>query len=354
MEFEDIAPKLTMLLYGLIGFVVVFGGLLLLLDVVPNAFARRRERRLVAVSVGEGAVGEGPARRRPGRKRGEYGYALFFLFPVVVLLAIGLIVPVIRTTLLSFMNGNGTEWVGLENYGWMFTNDDAVKVLLNSLLWVVLVPTVATTVGLLYAVMVDRARLESVAKSLVFLPMAISFVGAGIIWRFVYAYRSEEQEQIGLLNQIVVWFGGTPKQWLLESPLNNLLLIVVMVWIQAGFAMVILSAAIKAIPADIVEAARLDGVTAWQMFWRVTMPSIRPALIVVVVAITLATMKLFDIVRTMTNGNYDTNVIALEMYNQAFRYQQTGQGSALAVFLFILVLPIVIFQIRNLRQQREG
>jgi alpha-glucoside transport system permease protein len=170
----------------------------------------------------------------------------------------------------------------------------------------------------------------------------------------VYAYRGEEQDQIGLLNQIVVWLGGTPKQWLLESPLNTLLLIVVMVWIQAGFAMVILSAAIKAIPGDIVEAARLDGVTAWQMFWRITLPSIRPALIVVVVAITVATMKIFDIVRTMTNGNYDTNVIALEMYNQAFRYQETGQGSALAVFLFILVIPIVIFQIRNLRRQREG
>jgi alpha-glucoside transport system permease protein len=170
----------------------------------------------------------------------------------------------------------------------------------------------------------------------------------------VYAYRGEGQDQIGLLNQIVVWLGGAPQQWLLESPLNTLLLIMVLVWIQAGFAMVILSAAIKAIPADIVEAARLDGVTAWQMFWRITMPSIRPALIVVVVAITVATMKIFDIVRTMTNGNYDTNVIALEMYNQAFRYQEVGQGSALAVFLFILVIPIVIFQVRNLRQQREG
>jgi alpha-glucoside transport system permease protein len=348
MEFEDISPKLTMLLYGLIAFVVVVGGLLLLLDTVPAFFARRRERQLVAV-----AAGEVPASAVRARKPREYGYALFFLFPVLVLLAIGLVVPAIRTTVLSFMNGNSTEWVGVDNYTWMFTNDDAVKVLLNSLLWVVLVPTVATSVGLLYAVLVDKARLEAVAKSLIFLPMAISFVGASIIWRFVYAYRSEQQEQIGLLNQIVVWFGGTPKQWLLDSPLNTLLLIVVMVWIQAGFAMVILSAAIKAIPADIVEAARLDGVTAWQMFWRVTLPSIRPALIVVIVAITVATMKIFDIVRTMTNGNYDTNVIALEMYNQAFRYQQTGQGSALAVFLFVLVIPIVIFQIRNLRKQRE-
>jgi alpha-glucoside transport system permease protein len=351
MDFADISPKLTVLVYGLVAFAVVVGGLLLLLDVVPTYFARRRERQLIAVAAGEAPAPPSGRLRKPG----EFGYAFFFLLPVIVLLAIGLVVPLIRTTLLSLQSGNSSEWVGLDNYGWMFSNDDILNVLWNSLLWVVLVPLVATSVGLLYAVLVDKARLEAVAKSLIFLPMAISFVGASIIWRFVYAYRGEGQEQIGLLNQIVVWLGGTPKQWLLDSPLNTLLLIAVMVWIQAGFAMVILSAAIKAIPGDIVEAARLDGVTAWQMFWRITLPSIRPALIVVIVAITVATMKIFDIVRTMTNGNYDTNVIALEMYNQAFRYQEVGQGSALAVFLFILVIPIVIFQVRNLRrQQQEG
>jgi alpha-glucoside transport system permease protein len=348
MEFEDISPKLTMLLYGLIAFVVVVGGLLLLLDTVPAFFGRRRERRLVAV-----AAGDMPASAVKPRKPREYGYALFFLFPVLVLLAIGLVVPAIRTTVLSFMNGDSSEVVGFANYSWMFTNDDAVKVLLNSLLWVVLVPTVATSVGLLYAVLVDKARLEAVAKSLVFLPMAISFVGASIIWKFVYAYRSEEQDQIGLLNQIVVWFGGTPKQWLLDSPLNTLLLIVVMVWIQAGFAMVILSAAIKGIPVDIVEAARLDGVNAWQMFWRVTLPSIRSAVIVVFVTITIAVLKVFDIVRTMTGGQFDTSVVANELYAQAFRAGQAGRGSALTVFLFVLVLPIVFYQVRQLRRNAE-
>jgi len=264
------------------------------------------------------------------------------------------VVPAIRTTLLSFMDGGSDNWVGLRNYGWLFSQDDIVRVLTNTLIWVILVPLIATTIGLLYAVMVDRARFEAIAKSLIFMPMAISFVGASIIWKFVYAYRGDEQKQIGLLNQMVVSFGGEPKQWLLDSPLNTLLLIVIMVWIQAGFAMVVLSAAIKAIPGDIVEAARLDGVNPWQMFWQVTLPSIRPALIVVVVTITIATLKVFDIVRTATNGNFDTNVIANEMYNQAFRYGQAGQGSALAVFLFVLVIPIVIYQIRNLRQQREG
>ncbi|MGJ3228147.1 carbohydrate ABC transporter permease [Micromonospora aurantiaca (nom. illeg.)] len=348
MEFDFAAeqPKFLMLMYGLIAFVAVVGGLLLLLDVVPSFFARRREAQLVAASA-SGA----PLPRR--RKQREGAFAFFFLLPTLLLLAVGLVVPAIRTTLLSFMDSGSNNWVGLDNYRWMFAEDSIVRVLINTLIWVLLVPLVATGFGLIYAVLVDKARFEAVAKSLIFLPMAISFVGASIIWKFVYAYRGEG-DQIGLLNQIVVSLGGEPKQWLLDSPLNTFLLIVIMVWIQAGFAMVVLSAAIKAIPADIVEAARLDGTTPWQMFWRITMPSIRPALIVVVVTLSIATLKVFDIVRTATNGNYDTNVIATEMYNQAFRYQENGQGSALAVFLFVLVIPIVIYQIRNLRKQREG
>ncbi|MEU5938710.1 sugar ABC transporter permease [Micromonospora sp. NPDC047548] len=346
-DFAEEQPKFLMLMYGLIAFVAVVGSLLLLLDVVPAWFARRRETRLVAAAASGAPL---PRRTKPR----EGFFALFFLLPTVLLLTVGLVVPAIRTTLLSFMDGGSNDWVGFDNYVWMFSEDSIFRVLLNTLVWVILVPLIATSFGLLYAVMVDRARFEVVAKSLIFLPMGISFVGASIIWKFVYAYRGDGQEQIGLLNQIVVSLGGEPKQWLLESPLNTLLLIVIMVWIQAGFAMVVLSAAIKAIPADIVEAARLDGVTPWQMFWRITMPSIRPALIVVVVTLSIATLKVFDIVRTATNGNYDTNVIATEMYNQAFRYGQNGQGSALAVFLFILVVPLVIYQIRNLRQQREG
>ncbi|MEU5906067.1 sugar ABC transporter permease [Micromonospora sp. NPDC047527] len=345
-DFADEQPKLLMLMYGLVAFVVVVGGLLLLLDVVPAWFARRREAQLVAASTSGG-----PLPRRPKRREGLF--AFFFLLPTLLLLTIGLVVPAIRTMMLSLMDGSSTNWVGLRNYGWMFSDNSIVRVLINTLVWVVLVPLVATAFGLIYAVLVDKARFEAVAKSLIFLPMAISFVGASIIWKFVYAYRGEG-DQIGLLNQIVVSLGGEPRQWLLESPLNTLLLIVIMVWIQAGFAMVVLSAAIKAIPGDIVEAARLDGVSPWQMFWQITMPGIRPALIVVAVTLTIATLKVFDIVRTATNGNYDTSVIASEMYNQAFRYGQNGQGSALAVFLFILVIPVVIYQIRNLRQQREG
>jgi alpha-glucoside transport system permease protein len=321
-DFEAEVPKLMMLVYGIIAFLAIVGLLLLALDKVSS----RRDRWI----------------------------AMGFLAPAAILLAIGLIIPMFRTIWLSFMNTDSSQFVGMENYVWMFSQPENREVLFNTLLWVVLVPSLATSVGLLYAVLVDKAKLESFAKSLIFMPMAISFVGAGIIWKFVYAYRDAAQgEQLGLLNQILVWLGGTPQNWLLDESLNTLLLIAVMIWIQAGFAMVVLSAAIKAIPNDIVEAARIDGVTAWQMFWRVTVPSIRPALLVVLVTISIATLKAFDIVRTMTNGNFKTGVLAFQMYDQAFVAGDNGRGSALAVFIFVLVTPIVFYQIRQMRRRRQ-
>jgi alpha-glucoside transport system permease protein len=217
--------------------------------------------------------------------------------------------------------------------------------------WVLVTPFLATAVGLLYAILVDKAKLESFAKALIFLPMAISFVGASIIWKFVYEFRPDQGnvQQIGLLNQLLVWAGGSPQQWLVESPLNTFLLIIVMIWIQAGFAMTVLSAAIKAIPEDVIEAARLDGVGPLGMFRFVTLPSIRPAVVVVLTTIGIGTLKVFDIVRTMTGGNFDTNVVANEFYNQSFRANNQGLGAALAVLLFILVAPIVVYNVRQLR-----
>lgn len=321
-DFAAEGPKLVQLLIGIAAFFAVVAVLLLLVDRVPM---RQRARWPAAI----------------------------LLTPALLLLGIGLVIPAIRTTVLSFRNGNSKEWVGLENYSWMFTQPEAVIVLRNTLIWVVLTPLLVTAVGLLYAVIVDNTRFEQLAKSLVFLPMAISFVGAGIIWKFVYAYRPPGAEQIGVLNRIVVAFGGEPQQWLLDPPVNTVFLIVVLVWIQAGFATVVLSAAIKGIPAEIVEAARLDGASPFQMFFRVTLPSIRPAVIVVLVTQCIGTLKLFDIVRTMTGGQFETSVIANEMYNQAFRYGETGKGAALAVFLFVLVVPIVFYQVRTLRQRQE-
>jgi alpha-glucoside transport system permease protein len=198
--------------------------------------------------------------------------------------------------------------------------------------------------------MVDGTKTENLAKALVFLPMAISMVGASVIWKFVYDYRPSAGSQIGLGNQILVWMGLDSYQFLLNEPWNNLFLIVVMIWIQAGFAMTILTAAIKAIPDDIVEAARLDGVKALGMFRFVTLPTIRPALIVVLTTIAIATMKVFDIVRTMTGGNFGTSVVANEFYTQSFRSNDRGLGSALATLLFILVIPIVTYNVIQLRK----
>ncbi|QCR20580.1 ABC transporter permease [Agrococcus sp. SGAir0287] len=275
-----------------------------------------------------------------------------FLVPAAALLAIGLLYPAIRTTMLAFTDRTGA-FIGLDNFVWMFTQRDALVTLGNTVAWVILVPLVSTVIGLAYAVFIDKSAGEKVYKMLVFLPMAISFVGAGIIWRFMYAFRGGDREQFGLVNQIIVWFGGEPQQLLQNAPWNTLALIIVMIWIQTGFAMTVLSAAIKGIAVEQLEAAELDGASPWQRFWNVTVPGIRSSLVVVVTTISIATLKVFDIVRTMTAGNFDTSVVANEMYTQAFRAGEPGRGAALALILFLLVLPIVIYNVRVLRRQRE-
>jgi alpha-glucoside transport system permease protein len=277
--------------------------------------------------------------------------AYVFLFPSILMLSVGLLYPAVRTIYTSFFDAAGKAFVGLGNYHTIFSSSDEILVLRNTVLWVVVTPFVATAIGLLYAILVEGAKAEAVAKAMIFLPMAISMVAASIIWKFVYEFRPAQKgvDQIGLLNQVVVWLGGSPQQWILNSPWNTFFLIVVMIWIQAGFAMTILSAAIKAIPEDIIEAARLDGVNALGMFRFVTLPSIRPSVIVVLTTIAIGTLKVFDVVRTMTGGNFSTNVVANEFYSQSFRASNEGLGSALAVLLFILVVPIVVYNIRQLR-----
>jgi alpha-glucoside transport system permease protein len=284
-------------------------------------------------------------------RRGDRAVAVGFIGPTVLLVVVGLVYPALRTLQQSFQDADGASYVGLDNYSTIFTNSEQLTVLRNTALWVVVTPFVATAIGLVYAVLIDRARVEAFAKALIFLPMAISFVGASIIWKFVYEFRPDQANvnQIGLLNQVLVWLGGSPRQFLVDSPVNTLFLIVVMIWIQAGFAMTVLSAAIKAIPDDIVEAARLDGVSSGGMFRHITVPSIRPALIVVLTTIGIGTLKVFDIVRTMTGGQFGTSVVANEFYTQSFRADQAGLGAALAVVLFVLVIPIVAYNIRQLR-----
>jgi len=290
-------------------------------------------------------MGRGPKKGR------DYWQLTWFLLPAILLLAIGLIWPAVRTTGLAFLDNSGN--FSFDNFVWMFTQPSAIRTLINTVIWVLFVPTISTALGLAYAVWIDKSRGERFYKALVFMPMAISFVGAGIIWRFVYEYRSAGRDQIGLLNAMVVGLGGDPVQWLQTDPLNTFLLIVVMIWIQTGFAMVVLSAAIKGIPTEQIEAAQLDGTNAWQRFSNVTVPGIRSSLVVVLTTISIATLKVFDIVRTMTAGNFNTSVVANEMYTQAFRASEVGRGSALALILFVMVLPIVIYNVNVLRKQRE-
>jgi alpha-glucoside transport system permease protein len=297
-----------------------------------------------------------------------------FLGPVTIALAIGLFYPAASTVVRSFqvtqvaLGDNGRPIINpqtgqrttelafsLENYTRIFTDPAFQKVLLNTIYWVVLVPVVATAFGLIYATLVDRTRFEKAAKALVFLPMAISMVGASIIWKFVYEYRPPGADQIGLANQILVWIGLEPYQFLITEPWNTFFLIVVMIWIQAGFAMTVLSAAIKAVPDDIVEAAQIDGATGFRLFRSVTVPTIRPAIVVVITTVAMTSLKAFDVVRTMTGGNFGTSVVANEFYTQTFIQGQTGVGigAALAVVLFIIIIPVIVYNVRQMRLSED-
>jgi len=275
-----------------------------------------------------------------------------FLSPALFLLGIGLVYPTIATFVKAFLNGRGNRFVAFDNFVWIFTQPTGITSVLNTIVWVLIVPTLSTIFGLAYAYFIDKSRGERFFKALVFMPMAISFVGASIIWRFVYDANPPGQEQIGLLNQIVVSFGGQPVEFIQNGPWNNLFLMVVLIWVQTGFAMVVLSAAIKGVPVEQLEAASIDGTNAWQRFINVTVPGIRSALVVVLTTISIASLKVFDIVRTMTAGTNGTTVLANEMYTQ-WKGFEDGRSSALAVVLFILVLPIVIYNARQIKLQRE-
>jgi alpha-glucoside transport system permease protein len=283
-------------------------------------------------------------------RRGEVLQTGAFVLPAVLMISFGLLYPMIRTIYESFRNSASTAFVGTDNYRHIFTDHDQLIVLRNTAVWVILTPIAATLIGLVYAVLVDRAKFEKFAKALIFLPMAISLVGASLIWKFVYDYRATENEQIGLANQILKSLGFDTYRFLLNGPWNTIFLIVIMIWVQAGFAMTVLSASIKSIPDDVVEAARLDGVAGFRMFRFITVPMIRPSLIVVLTTISITTLKVFDIVRTATGGNFGTSVLAYEFYVQSFRSFNTGLGAALAVLLFLLVTPIVIYNIRQMRR----
>lgn len=289
------------------------------------------------------------------RSRAGAGYLfqlVTFLAPAAIFLLIGLVYPAISTIYQSFFDKTGEQFVGLDNYVWTFTNSEGFWSVINTVIWAIVAPTLATAIGLAYAAFIDRARGEKVLKVFVFMPFAISFVGAGIIWKFVYDFR--QGEQIGLLNAIITLFGADPVGWLDATPfVNTFALLAVFVWTQTGFAMVILSVAIKAVPTEQLEAAQLDGTTAWQRFINVTVPGIRASLIVVLTTITIASLKVYDIVAVMTGGRSNSSVLGFEMVNQQQRFQSYGHSSALAVVLFLFVLPLIIYNARQLRKQKE-
>ena len=277
---------------------------------------------------------------------------LVFLGPALVLLLFGLLGPAIRTFLLSFKGSASHTWVGFSNYKWLFTDESMRIVLRNTVFWILFTPIITTGLGLALAILLDRMRRESVAKSLIFMPMAISFVGASIVWQFVYEYANPNQPQVGLMSSIAKHLGFVPTNWLLTQPMNTFLLMIVFVWSQTGFAMVILSAAIKNVPADVMEASALDGATGWRLFKGVTFPMVRSTFIVVLATMVVATLKLFDIVRASTGGNFGTSVLANEMYSETFVRSNAGRGAAMAIVLFVLVMPVLFYNIFNLRRER--
>lgn len=291
------------------------------------------------------------------------------LVPAVVLALVGLIIPAINTIVLSFTNSQATgqklhivdgklvpyttDFIGVKNYKFAFTDHDTLMTLLRTVLWIAIVPAVTVFLGLMLALLFDQMKRTNVAKTLIFLPQAISFVGAVVIWKLVYDYQSPGQPQTGLLSEVVIKLGWShPPNWILSSPANNFFLMVILVWSQVGFSMVVLGAALKAIPEDVLEAAKMDGATGVTLFRTVQIPMIRNTLVVVFTTATITTLKTFDIVFTYTNGNFKTDILSVAMYRQLFVTNQTGKGAALAVILFVCVVPLVWYNVRQLRKDR--
>jgi alpha-glucoside transport system permease protein len=267
--------------------------------------------------------------------------------PAFLFLITFMIYPTIRTFIDSLMNRNSREFVGFSNYANLFGRSSFLQTLLNNALWIVFFTAVVVGLGLVIAVLADRVRYETVVKTVVFIPMAISFVAAGVIWGFMYNY----DPNIGTVNAVVQGVGGQPVTFLLQWPMNTFLLIVVGIWMWVGFAMVILSAGLKGISAELLEAARVDGATEWQVFRKIVFPLLLPTVAVVSTTVVITALKAFDIVWVMTGGNFNTDVVASQMIKQSFQFTQFGRGSALAVILLIAIIPVMVLNINRFRAQ---
>jgi alpha-glucoside transport system permease protein len=339
--------------------VIAFGVLVWAFEYLRDADANRLLVVAVAIVVGVGGVfflywGMNrvveflPVRYQEGVR------PYIFVGPALVILTVFLIYPVINTIFVSFRDRVGEEFVGLDNYRFVFTDESMLRAIRNTFAWIVIVPTFGVSIGLAFATLADRLRRgEAISKSMIFLPMAISFAGASITWRLIYSFRPEGfGTNIGLLNGIMIGLGQDPVSWLDIKPWNNLFLMVIMVWMQTGFAMVVLSAAIKSIPDEILEAARIDGASELQVFRRIIIPTILPTIAVVTTYMVINAMKVFDIVFVMgspeTRG---TEVIAERMIDWFFLSNHDGRGAAIAVILFVAIIPVMIVNIRRFREE---
>ncbi len=280
--------------------------------------------------------------------------AWIFLAPALLILFVFLIYPVAETTRLSFLDNHGREFKGISNYIWAINDNDFRQSILNNFLWLIVVPTSCTFLGLTIAALADRVWWGIIAKSLIFMPMAISFVGASVIWKFVYEYRGPENDQIGLLNAIIVYFGASPQAWIAIPFWNNFFLMVIMIWIQTGLAMVIFSAALRAIPEETLEAARIDGASEVRIFFFIIIPFLSETILVIWTTITILVLKVFDIVLAMTNGQWGTEVLANLMFDWMFRGGgDSGRGSTIALFIMLGVIPIMIWNLRRFKMEEN-
>lgn len=275
-----------------------------------------------------------------------------FLGPALILLAIYLIYPVFESLRLSLFDRSADKFVGLKNYVWLLQDREFLQSFKNNMLWLIIVPAASTFFGLIIAALTDRVWWGNIAKSLIFMPMAISFIGASIIWKFIYDYRGEGAEQVGLLNAVVQYFGGEPEAWITIPFWNSIFLMVILIWIQTGFAMVILSAALRGIPEETIEAAVIDGANGLQIFFKIMIPQMYTTILVVWTTITILVLKVFDIVLAMTNGQWDSQVLANLMFDWMFRGGgDFGRGAAIAVIIMLMVVPIMVW---NIRQAKEN
>ena len=297
---------------------------------------------------------DGPTASRNLQKANRIRPWLFML-PAMLILAVYLVYPVIDSIWLSFHGKAGERFVGLFNYRWLVRDPEFRESLLNNFLWLLIVPALSTFFGLIVAALADRIWWGNIAKSLVFMPMAISFVGASVIWKFIYDFRPAGSHQIGLLNAVVVALGGQPHAWMTVPFWNNIFLMIILVWIQTGFAMVILSAALRSIPDETIEAAVIDGASGLQIFFKIMVPQIWGTIAVVWTTITILVLKVFDIVLAMTNGQWNTQVLANLMFEWMFRGGgDFGRGATIALVIMVLVVPIMVWNIRNASKEMEG